>query len=227
MLNSGLDCQQRGAFMCGRYYIDQEEDLAELRKLFAELNERFFGSPALAAARTGEIFPTHVVPVIRAVSTDEGTRLLPDLMQWGFPQQFAGRSSNLLINARAETAAVKPTFRQAVQHGRVLVPATSFFEWQHPADGSKGAKMRLFRVDEPLFYMAGLAREFAPDPKLPFVLPRFVILTGAANPSVSPLHDRMPLVLPRTLLRRWLTDEIFAYQVLQQPIEAAFLIEAA
>lgn len=213
--------------MCGRYYIDQEADLAEIRQIFAELNQRFFGTPALAAAKTGEIFPTNVVPVIRPVSMPEGTRLLPDLMQWGFPQPFPGRSSNLLINARAETAAVKPTFRQAVRTGRVLIPATAFFEWQHPTDGSKGQKMRLYRDGEPVFYMAGLARDFAADAAQPFSLPRFVILTGAANESVSPLHDRMPLVLARTLLRRWLTDDGFAAQVLQEPVQAAFAMGAA
>ena len=126
--------------MCGRYYIDQEEDLAEMRQILEEVNRRFHDSPALAAMHTDEIAPSHVVPVLRPEQAGAQSRIIPDLMQWGFPQY---QGSGLLINARAETAAAKPMFTTATRIGRILVPASAFFEWKHLPQGRKGTKIKL------------------------------------------------------------------------------------
>lgn len=202
--------------MCGRYYIDQEEDLAEMRQILEEVNRKFYNSeqPAAlqpAALKTGEIFPTHAVPVLRPEQAAPDSRIIVDLMRWGFPQH---QGKGVIINARSETAADKPTFRPAMRAGRILVPANAFFEWQHLPDGRKGRKIKLTLADEPVFYMAGLARDF-PEPDEPGpALRRFVILTTAANPSVAAIHDRMPLILPRQHLRRWLLDDQAAVALL-------------
>ncbi|MDD2533688.1 MAG: SOS response-associated peptidase family protein [Eubacteriales bacterium] len=208
--------------MCGRYYIDTESDLIEIRKIFAELNDRYIGHLASGQLHGGEIFPTQVAPVIRPITTPSGIKLLPDLMQWG----FTGQST--LINARSETATVKPTFKQTLHEGRVLIPATAFFEWQKPSPLERNkAKMRLYRPDEPVFYMAGLYRPI-PASENPYNLPgQFVIVTGAANSSMSSLHDRMPLIIPRQLLRPYLQDEAAAIRLLNQPIDAQLMIEIA
>ena len=203
--------------MCGRYYIETESDLVEIRKIFAELSDRYFGQPASQALHGGEIFPSQAAPVIRPMVTAEGVKLLPDLMQWGFP------GKTLLINARAETAASKPTFRQALHGGRILVPATSFFEWQQVGSSARDkTKLRLYRPSEPVFYMAGLYRPIPPEQNPNQLSGQFVILTGAANASVAPIHDRMPLVLPRHLLRAWLQQESLALELLTQAIRADF-----
>jgi len=134
----------------------------------------------------------------------------------------------MLINARAETAATKPTFRESVRTRRVLVPATSFFEWQKLAgEGKQKLKLRLYRPDEPVFYMAGLYRPIPPEHN-PLGLPgQFVILTGAANETVVAIHDRMPLIVPRPLLRRYLQDEQTARAILNAAIESPFAHEPA
>lgn len=208
--------------MCGRYYIEIESDLVEIRKILTDLNERFSGQPALARLKTGEIFPTDVVPVIRTWETDEGPRLLPDLMQWGFAEPYP------LINARAETADSKPTFRRYVADNRVLVPATAFFEWQEPAEaGQKKTKLKLSRPEEAVFYMAGLYRPLAPEQNPLQVTGQFVILTAAANESVSPIHDRMPLIVPRALLRPYLQDQNLARALLHQAVLQPFRAEIA
>ncbi len=208
--------------MCGRYYVDTESDLVEIRKIFAEISQRYFGQPALAALRSGEIFPSQVAPVIRPTETDKGLKLLPDLMQWGFP----GKS--MLINARAETAAIKPTFRDAFRTHRVLIPATSFFEWQKlEGEGKQKLKLRLYRPDEPVFYMAGLYRPMNPEDNQLGLPGQFVILTGAANSSVAPIHDRMPLIVPRPLLRRYLQDEQTARTILESAVESQFTLVPA
>ncbi len=155
--------------MCGRYYVDQEDDLSEIRKILTELNKKFQGQQILDEMRTGEIFPTHVAPVLQAAQREAGQSvsepileiapasmspgvssglldddhheppethqdrknqnkiIVPGLMRWGFERPHG---SGVVINARAETAAEKPFFRQAFQYGRILVPASAFFEWR-------------------------------------------------------------------------------------------------
>lgn len=222
--------------MCGRYYIDQEEDLAEMRQILEEVNRRFHDSLALSAMRAGEITPSQVVPVLRPEQRQPDSRIVPDLMQWGFPQY---QGSGLIINARSESALVKPMFKSAVKTGRILVPASAFFEWEHLPQANlpqarlpqarlpqarKGRKMTLSMTDEPIFYMAGLARYFQNIPGSTMDLWRFVILTTSANASVAPIHDRMPLILPRRLLRRWLLDDQAAEEFLQQPVDMQMVL---
>jgi putative SOS response-associated peptidase YedK len=202
--------------MCGRYYIEQEEDLAEMRQILEEVNRRFQETEAIKALRTGEIAPGHVVPALRLQQKDGTNQVIADLVQWGYPK-FQG--SGLVINARSETASEKPMFRQAVQSGRILIPANAFFEWQHEAASKKGTKMKLNLVDEPTFYMAGLVRFFNEPGPAGLRLLRFVILTTAANRSVLPIHDRMPLIVPRQALRSWLENEADATRLLSEPVQ--------
>lgn len=211
--------------MCGRYYIDQEDDIAEMRQILDEINRRFYGDEKLQRLRTGEIFPTNVVPVLK--QDPDSAKIVPDLMLWGFPH-FKG--SGVIINARAETAGTKPMFRRAAEGGRILIPASAFFEWSRgqgssgsDSDGLSGEnagrqkrKFKLSWQQEPTFYMAGLYRDF-PDPKHPDkMIGSFVILTTDANPSVARLHNRMPLILPREMLRTWVGDTAETSRILAQ-----------
>lgn len=208
--------------MCGRYYIEIESDLVEIRKILSDLNERFAERPALDRLKSGEIFPTDIVPVIRLWETQEGIKLLPDLMQWGFDDPYP------LINARAETADSKPTFRKSFQEQRVLVPAMAFFEWQKPVEaGQKKTKLKLSQPQEAVFYMAGLYRSLAPEKNPLQLTGQFVILTAAANESIRPIHDRMPLIVPRPLLRPYLLDPDRARDLLHSPVTQPFLAEVA
>lgn len=208
--------------MCGRYYIEVESDLVEIRKILSDLNERFAERPALSRLKSGEIFPTDIVPVIRTWETQEGIKLLPDLMQWGLTEPYP------LINARAETAESKPTFRQSFQEHRVLVPATAFFEWQQPAEaGQKKTKLKLSRPEEAVFYMAGLYRPLPPGNNPLQLTGQFVILTAEANESIRPIHDRMPLIVPRPYLRPYLQDINLARDLLHSAVKQPFLAEVA
>jgi len=101
------------------------------------------------------------------------------------------------INARAETAALKPTFREAWRNGRCAVPADGFYEWEGP----KGARrpVWLHRPDgKPLLFAALLRRSAGGG------LPEFAIVTVAANSDVQAIHDRMPAVLADGKLDAWL-----------------------
>jgi putative SOS response-associated peptidase YedK len=98
----------------------------------------------------------------------------------------------VLINARAETAADKPTFRDAFRRRRCLVPFSGFYEWQKLPVGHK--QPFLFRrPDGAPFAVAGLWDRDA-----------CALLTTAADAVVAPVHDRMPLILPQAEFALWL-----------------------
>jgi putative SOS response-associated peptidase YedK len=132
----------------------------------------------------------------------EGSRLVPS--RWGFPGG--------MINARAESAARLPAFRDAFAHRRVVVPADGFYEWKGPSGDRPPV---WFRPREGRFlYLAGLAAA-APDGR-----PCFVVLTTEAAGPVKDLHDRMPVLLPREQARTWLAR---AESSLLVPAPADFL----
>ena len=166
--------------MCGRYYVD-DETAREIEKIVRNLDRK------LHVERTGDIRPSQRAAVIRG----ENKHLMADCMAWGFPR-FDGKG--LLINARAESAMERKTFRNSVQHRRCIIPAKSFYEW----DKSK-EKFSFERYDSPVLFMAGCYNQYDQD--------RFVILTTDANPSVSPVHDRMPLILEPDELESWVLDD--------------------
>lgn len=162
--------------MCGCYQLTAE-GWEEIRQMAQGLQRRLGGG----AWQAGEIRPNALAPVLL-----EG-RL--ELMRWGYPL-----SRTLIINARVETAGEKSLFRESVAMRRCAVPATGFYEWD------REKRKHLFRLPgERILYMAGLyERRGGKD--------RYCILTTAANSSVAPVHDRMPLVLRRDQLEPWLGD---------------------
>ena len=105
--------------MCGRYQFTAEQ-CEEIRQI-AEAIQRKYGAGAWTP---GEIRPSNHAPVL----LDGTGGPVPKLMKWGY--QLPG---TLVINARAETAAEKPLFRDSVRSRRCLIPSTGFYEW----DGQK------------------------------------------------------------------------------------------
>ena len=121
-------------------------------------------------------------------------------MQWG----FAGlQGKGLIINARCETAAVRPMFRESWASRRCAIPASCYFEWEHlAAPGGKkktGAKFRL-ETGAGLSWLCGLYR-------MEEGIPRFVILTREPGESIRFIHDRMPLILPESAVEQWIRPE--------------------
>ena len=101
--------------MCGQYYVD-DETAREIEKIVRDLDRK------LHVERTGDIRPSQRAAVIKG----ENEHLMADCMAWGFPR-FDGKG--LLINARAESAMERKTFRNSVQHRRCIIPAKGFYEW--------------------------------------------------------------------------------------------------
>ena len=169
--------------MCGRYYVD-DETAREIRRLALKLDQRM----RREADQTAAIFPSQKATVI----TGRERHMEAEQMIWGFPR-FDGRG--ILINARAETAVERRTFKESVLHRRCVIPAKGFWEWNKSKE-----KFSFERPDSQVMFMAGCYDCF--DGK-----ERFVILTTEANSSVKPVHDRMPLILERNELEVWVTDD--------------------
>src|SRR5882672_2394398 len=183
--------------MCGRYTLHTEKEA---------LAERFHFDPgalALLAPRYN-IAPTDPVLTVRAAG--EGRE--PRMMRWGLVPWFAKEigAQLLMINARIESLADKPAFRDSLRARRCLIPADGFFEWQS-ASGPRRQRLPHFigRGDGEPFAMAGLFAEWRPKGQLlEEILLSCAIVTTAANAAVANLHDRMPVILPREAEGRWL-----------------------
>jgi putative SOS response-associated peptidase YedK len=148
------------------------------------------------------IAPTQPIPVV--CLDRQGARRFR-LMRWGLLPSFVKdpKSFPTLINARFEDVLTKASFRNAMRWRRCLVPAVGFYEWTGP----KG-KRRPFhlRPSEPgLIAFAGLYERWR-DPQ-GGEIDTVVILTCPANRIVSPLHDRMPVVLAPEHYEAWLDTE--------------------
>ena len=146
-----------------------------------------------AIVTEGEVRPTDIVPVIAPNRSGQKT-VFP--MKWG----FAGKS--LLFNARVETAAVKPTFKEAWEKHRCIVPASYYYEWEHliGSDGKKhtGDKYIIQPNKSEMTWLCGLYR-FEDN------MPVFVILTKDPGTDIAFIHDRMPVILPEYLVDDWIS----------------------
>ena len=176
--------------MCGRYHID-DDTTKEIEKLIRQAGERLSQETAAALLRIRErdVRPTEEAPVLLAAGGGIGCAWL----RWGFPLQ-QGTEKGLVFNARCESAAEKPLFREGIRHRRSVVPASSFYEWD-----SGRTKFSFRQEQENALFMAGCCRPYRDGE-------HFVILTTAANSSMEPVHDRMPLILSREEAICWLLD---------------------
>ncbi|MBQ7380025.1 MAG: SOS response-associated peptidase [Clostridia bacterium] len=177
--------------MCGRYTVFDDGDIPELQILLRHAKNT--GLPF----STGEVFPSNPAMVV----VQQNDAPLVTVMKWGYTG-----SSRLLINARAETAAEKPTFAADLALRRCAIPTTGFYEWSHDEQKQK----YLFTLSSsPLLYLCGIWR---PSPEGG----QFTILTTAANDSMRPYHHRMPVLLDTAYVRRYLADAQFAQNLLQK-----------
>ena len=175
--------------MCGRYYVDDETAKA-IEKLIGQtegkLRREAMGAVGMLSAR--DIHPSDTAPVL---AEQEGS-LCCQWQCWGFPG-FKGKQ--VIFNARSESVMEKPLFRDSVRHRRVVVPAASFYEWN-----ARKEKSTFYKEGQPVLFMAGFYGRYEDGN-------RFVILTTAANASMKPVHDRMPLLLERDEVAGWVLDD--------------------
>ena len=119
---------------------------------------------------------------------------------------------NTDLQARLDSVAAKPAFREAWQRRRCLIPASGFYEWSEPRGGRKRPYF-IRPSDEPLFALAGLWERWrTPTGEK---LETCVIVTTDASPKLVQIHDRMPLLIPRDAQALWLDPRSSVEDVLK------------
>jgi len=185
--------------MCGR---------ASLTKVEKELEERFHATfyrediERYNPLPNFNVAPTHYHPVI---TNEDPDHFHP--FRWGLVPFWAKdeKIGYKMINARVETLNEKPSFRQALQRRRCLVPFDGFYEWKK-TDGTK-QPFFIHRKDSGLFAMAGLWEKWK-DPGSGTPLFTFTLITLDASPLIGKLHDRMPAMLLPEEEELWLDREM-------------------
>jgi len=151
---------------------------------------------------TWNMAPTRDAPVVRLHPETRARHL--DLLRWGLVPHWAKdpKSVRQPINARAETAATSPMFRDALVRRRCLVPADVFYEWQATAEGKQ--PFAIARTDGHPMVFAGLWEGWRGANGT--VMRTFTIVTTSANATLRPLHERMPVVLEPSDWPAWLGE---------------------
>ncbi|RAI56168.1 SOS response-associated peptidase [Roseicella frigidaeris] len=180
--------------MCGRYF--QQRGPAELARYFETIN----ALPNLPASWNRA--PTQEALVVRR-HPETGQRHL-DPLRWGLVPRWAKDASGAakMINARSESIAEKPAFREAFRKRRCLVTADGFYEWQ--TDGKAKQPYAVALADGAPMALAGLWEGWrSPEGE---ILRSCTIVTTEANEKLAALHHRMPVILPRAAWAAWLGE---------------------
>jgi putative SOS response-associated peptidase YedK len=184
--------------MCGRYTLFSQ---VSLQKRFATANDP-------KPNPRWNVAPGQAMPVITQRSPNK-----VEVMNWGLIPSWAKdpKIGYKMINAKAETAAEKPSFRAALKRRRCLVPSSGFYEWKHEDGGKVPMFIRL--KDEELFSFAGLYEHW--QDAHGNEIDSYTILTTSPNPLMAQIHDRMPVLLKNTDEDEWLdcSDEASAVRV--------------
>lgn len=157
------------------------------------------------------IAPTQPILVVMQSERPDPQSNLPDrrafLARWGFIPGWAKdpKDVSLMVNARAETAIGKASFRAAMRHRRILVPASGFYEWRRPEKfGSEGPAQPYWirPKNGKIIAFAGLMETYASADGSE--IDTAAILTTSANRAMARIHERMPVVISPEDFTRWL-----------------------
>lgn len=180
--------------MCGRFSLGKsDQDVADLFQLK--------DVPAMRARYN--IAPMQ--PIAAVVVAPGGTQRLCQHLEWGLAPPWVDdpTDGDRLINARSETADVKPSFRAAFRHRRCLIPADGFYEWQRT--GRRKQPHFICLKDRALFAFAGLWEHW--ESADGSELNSCAILTTEPNALCAQIHNRMPAILPPDAYDRWLDPD--------------------
>ena len=183
--------------MCGRYTLSTDaQALVDIFEI-----ERLLFDPSEFRPRYN-IAPSQTVPIVRM--TESGRELL--LARWGLVPHWSRepKTKYSTINARAETVAEKPTYRDAFKHKRCLIPATGFYEWKRKGDAKVPYHIRVQGTE--VFALAGLWDRWDREGE---GFDSCSIIVTAANPAMQRIHDRMPVILNSVQYNSWLNPAHF------------------
>ena len=182
--------------MCSRYYVRKfiKEDVSSIIDEAHELEDQIGNSDIF---QDSDILPTNIAPIICC----HEDKLIIKNIKWGY---LNPQNNSLIINARAETVDTKPLFKNSYESRRCVIPAAGFYEWD-----SKKEKADFTNIEDTALFMCGSYDIFDNEE-------RFVIYTTAANESMTPVHDRMPVFISGSEIIAWLTDRKYSDMVLKR-----------
>ena len=177
--------------MCGRYTPLTEDEIVEVRDIIQSISLKL-AKDELAGYETtfAEVAPTNRSPVV----ISDGRELTFEHAQFGF-EKWDGKG--VIINARCETIHEKPMFKEHINTGRCVVPASGYYEWKREGQTRKLKHLIKDRHGN-LLFMAGLWRDGKTGRE-------FVIITKDPVGEILDIHDRMPVVLKTDQIESWLS----------------------
>jgi len=186
--------------MCGRFTLYTDLKVLAERFVFdsSDLQNQGGFNP------TYNIAPTQQVLVVTKEPNTHDNKI--EIMKWGFPISWkrTRKDSQFLINARSETVSKKSSFRDSFNNRRCLILADGFYEWKNTSAGKRPVHVRLNEAKP--FAFAGIwepanDNSESHDPKL---MSFCTILTAPANIFMSPIHNRMPVILKQQNEQKWI-----------------------
>jgi len=191
--------------MCCRYWMEESPELRPFveRMNQSPLADKMRDRLARPLTAAGEVRPTDIVPVV-APDRHFSPAVYP--MLWGFANP---RSGQPLVNCRVETASEKTLWQEAWRKHRCVIPISWYYEWEHLPDPQTGKvktgqKYMIHPKGCTVSCLAGLYRI---EEKNGLHYPVFTVLTREASDQVRFIHDRMPVILDRDMVRNWLNPE--------------------
>lgn len=171
--------------MCGRYTLGEMDETDILQDILGHITYSFDKKAAGFWSR--EIYPTAHAPVL----TQQRELVLS---KWGFDR---ARGTGVIFNARSETLLQSGFWKRYLPGGRCIIPAKSYFEWEHV--GKKTGAKYIFRrpQDQPLYFAGIMDVHSRSRP--------YAVITRSASQNIRFVHDRMPLILTEDMLSAWLS----------------------
>ena len=187
--------------MCCRFYMEMSPTLRPIVEAAQRsgLYRKNVARIAKPLTTQGEVFPDMLVPVLASNKAGEKA-VFP--MIWGYNLPGIRRP---VANARSETAAEKPSFKDGWATHRCVIPASWYYEWEHrvsPTGKTKaGEKYAILPKNSDMTWLCGIYR-------MENDYPHFVILTREPGDSIAFLHDRMPFILPEDSVDKWIDPNV-------------------
>ena len=200
--------------MCGRYVLAGDaDDYVEFFGVDRVMTESL--EPSYNVAPTEQVY---------SIAEWDGDRLLGS-MRWGLIPHWAKDKKGLHINARSESVATKPMFRDSFARKRCIIPADGFYEWEPKEVGR--APHFVYRADGYPMGFAGIWSTWK-DPESGDFIRTAAILTASAEGVIAGIHERTPIILDPSVWDAWLDRDItdpVQVEGLLQPIDAGMIGE--